>query len=94
MAARQNAPEGDPLYEEGGRQMIFETSDIAASSNFVLDVIYPFEEVGQDLQNEYLEEQGLAPITHLCCSATGFVGGMKCIEAVVHFNKKHEVSRT
>ena len=61
MAARQNAPEGDPLYEECGSQMIFEASDIAASSNFVLDVIYPFEEVGQDLQNEYLEEQGFPP---------------------------------
>lgn len=61
MAARQNAPEGDTLYEECGRQMIFEASDIAASSNFVLDVIYPFENIGRDLQNEYLQEQGFPP---------------------------------
>ncbi|SEW32754.1 Ca-activated chloride channel family protein [Cognatiyoonia koreensis] len=62
MAANNNAPDDDPLYAECSNQMVFEASDIAAESgNWVIDVLYPFLEVGRELQNEYLIEQGFPP---------------------------------
>ena len=62
MAANAKAAEGDPLFAECANQMVFEASGIAtASGNWVLEVLYPFEDVGRDLQNEYLTEQGFPP---------------------------------
>lgn len=62
MIANNKAPDDDPLYSECGTQMVFEASDIATATNsWVSDVIYPFEKVGQQLQNDYLVEQGFPP---------------------------------
>ncbi|MGB7262178.1 MAG: VWA domain-containing protein [Albidovulum sp.] len=62
MKANNKAPKDDPLYKECATQMVFEASDIATATNsWVSDVIYPFEKVGQQLQNDYLIEQGFPP---------------------------------
>jgi Ca-activated chloride channel homolog len=62
MKANNNAPKDDPVYAACKTQMVFEASDIARATNsWVSDVIYPFEKVGQQLQNDYLIEQGFPP---------------------------------
>jgi Ca-activated chloride channel family protein len=62
MAANNQATDDDPLHAECANQMIFEASDIATSSgNWVADELYPFEDFGRDLQNEYLTENGFPP---------------------------------
>lgn len=62
MVANNKAADDDPLYAECATQMVFEASDIATATNsWVSDVIYPFDEVGRQLQNDYLIEQGFPP---------------------------------
>ena len=62
MAANNKAPEGDPLFAECANQMVFEASDRASATNgWVSDVLYPFDNIGRDLQNEHLVERGFPP---------------------------------
>ncbi|WP_377510292.1 VWA domain-containing protein [Octadecabacter sp. R77987] len=62
MLANNKARDDDPLYNECSTQMVFEASDIATATNsWVTDVIYPFEGIGRQLQNEHLSEHGFPP---------------------------------
>ena len=62
MKANNAALDDDLLHKECATQMVFEASDIATATNgWVLDVIYPFQEVGQQFQNDYLTGQGFPP---------------------------------
>lgn len=62
MRANNDARDDDPLFAECNTPMVFEASDIAKPTNsWVSDVIYPFERVGQQLQNDYLAEHGFPP---------------------------------
>ena len=62
MNARNEAPEGDPLFEECGNKMVFQASEERSElGQWVTNVLVPFGEYGRQLQDEYLTESGFPP---------------------------------